>query len=109
MVASPCFLAKSSLTGEGWKTSVMARPDFGSIWAVSSSTRKLLDAELFCLRLWPGTVPPSPPPGYLADWSLSKPSVLVIVGLSGSSTTSGSYSILFEFDIGAKKIIFSIL
>ena len=87
----------------------MARSDFGSFWAVSASPRRLLDAELSCLRLWPGTVPPWPPPGYLADWSLSKPSVLVMVGLSGSSTTGGSYSILFELDIAVKKIIFSIL
>ena len=94
-IASPCLLVKSRLSGEGWKTSVMARPDFGSFWAVSSSPRRLLDAEPSCWRLWPGTVPSSPPPGYLADWSLSKPSVLVMVGLSGSSTKGGSGLILF--------------
>ena len=90
MVLSPCLLAKSRLNGEGWNISVMARPDFGSFWAVSASPREPLDAGLSCWRLWPGTVPPSPPPGYLADWSLSKPSVLVMVGLSGSSMTGGS-------------------
>ena len=116
IVVSPCLLAKnitfhskSRLSGEGWNTSVMAKPNFGSFWAVSASPCEPIDAGLSWLRLLSGTTSSWSPPGYLADWSLSKPSVLVIVGLSGSSTTGGSYSILFEFDIAAKKIIFSIL